>query len=454
MPRVPFSASSLFALLACTLCVARASGAPAQEPPPTPPAHIAVVDGAATIDRDGRAAPAAANAPFVPGDHLRTTTGRVDVLFPDGTALDVDEHSAVDLQSPTLIRLTAGRVILTVWGAGDPASAVRYQIDTPAASVSTGGAGQYRVSLLEGRTQTELAVLRGAAVLDTERGSMPLHAGERAFVRTNEAPSFPLPFNSARLDAFDQWTMDQEKARTSTVSADYLPPNLQMYGGTLNRYGAWEYTAPYGYVWYPTIVSVAWHWPTHHYGRWEHAGNRLCWVPWKPGDQQRTRMPAESAVSRAAPIEAPPPAAHTVVVAHAAGASVAVPRALDVAVPRALGVAVPRALGVAVPRAPAAAIPSPVQADPRVVPSYAASPRVNPMPAPAPPPPLRPAPPAPPPPQAQPRESPQAQPREPHQRTPPVPAPTTAVPRPTGVSPPARLGEPSHSSATHGGRGR
>jgi FecR protein len=466
MPRVRFIASVLSpSLMTCALLLTLASGARAQEtqePQETvmPPAHLAVVDGAATIDRDGHSRQAAANVPFVPGDHLRTTTGRVDVLFPDGTALDVDEHSAVDLQSPTLIRLTAGRVILTVWGATDPPSAVRYQIDTPAASAWTGGAGEYRVSVLDGPTETELAVLRGAAVLDTERGSMPLHAGERAFVRSNGAPSFPLPVNSARLDAFDQWTMDQAAARSSTASADYLPPDLQMYGGTLDRYGEWEYTAPYGYVWYPTVASDAWHWPTHHYGRWEYARNRWYWVPRESEKPSRTWTPAGSVTRRTAPIEAPPPAhnVHNVVVAHAAGASVAVPRApgASVTVPRAPGasVAVPRAPGasVAVPRAPGVAIPSPPPAVPRFVPSYAGSPRVSPTPAPAPPPPPRAAQRAPPPQVARPAPPlPPAQPREPHQQTP--PAPTSAVPRP-GVAPPARAGDPSRSSATHSGRGK
>jgi hypothetical protein len=355
------------------------------------------------------------------------------VLFPDGTALDVDEHSVVDLQSPTLIRLTAGRVILTVWGASDPASAVRYQIDTPAASACTGGAGEYRVSVLAGRTETELVVLRGAAVLDTERGSMPVHAGERAFVRNNDAPSFPLPFNSARLDAFDQWTMELAAARTSTASADYLPPDLQMYGGTLARYGEWAYTAPYGYVWYPTVESDAWLWPTHHYGRWEYARNRQYWVPRQPREPERpsrTWTPTGSITHRTAPIQAPPPAhtVHNVVVAHAAGASVAVSRAPD------------------------AAVPSPPLAVPRLVPSYSGPPRVMPVPTPTPPPPPHAAPQAPPPQatrSAQP--PPPAQPRPQQQPSP--AAPTTAVPR-NGVSPPARAGVPSHSSATLGGRGR
>src|SRR5215475_3622179 len=110
------------ALVLATAAGGRAQDAEAQAAPP--PAYIAVVDGAATIERDGQSQPAPLNAPFVPGDHLRTASGRVGILFPDGSALDVDEHSGVDLQSPELIRLVAGRAILVIAGAGDPAAAM------------------------------------------------------------------------------------------------------------------------------------------------------------------------------------------------------------------------------------------------------------------------------------------------------------------------------------------
>ena len=128
---------------ACAVTLVCAVGARAQDVPPigsvqdvggSPPAYIALVDGAATVERDGQSRAATPNVPFVPGDHLRTTTGRIEVLFPDGTALDVDQYSGLDLQSPTLLRLLSGRLILVVAGASDPAAAVRYQIDTPAAS--------------------------------------------------------------------------------------------------------------------------------------------------------------------------------------------------------------------------------------------------------------------------------------------------------------------------------
>ena len=185
-----------------------------------------------------------AGVPFLPGDRLRTTGGRIEVLFPDGSALEIDEYSSVDLLSPTLLRVTSGRIMLIVSGAEDPASAIRYQVDTPVASTSTDGPGEYRVALLSGPAglEAELAVLRGLASIRTEQGSTSVRAGERSLARDLEAPSFPQVFNSARFDAFDRWSALRRDARTGTAqSAQYLPRELQMYGGTFDRYGAWQH---------------------------------------------------------------------------------------------------------------------------------------------------------------------------------------------------------------------
>ena len=46
--------------------------------------------------------------PFVAGDRLRTGAGRVEIAFPDGTAIEVGEDSEVEAISPTRVRLIAG----------------------------------------------------------------------------------------------------------------------------------------------------------------------------------------------------------------------------------------------------------------------------------------------------------------------------------------------------------
>src|SRR6058998_2652888 len=79
-------------LIVCSL--AAAAGASAQELPP--PAYLASVDGDASIVRDGEVQPAVVNMPFVTGDRLRTGAGKVEIAFPDGSAVEVGEYSEVE----------------------------------------------------------------------------------------------------------------------------------------------------------------------------------------------------------------------------------------------------------------------------------------------------------------------------------------------------------------------
>ena len=273
------------------------------------PPHIAFVDGSATVERDGVSQPAGVNAPFEPGDRLRTVAGRVEVLFPDGTALDIDLYSTIEFLSPTLLRLDAGRFLLVVAGVSNPAAAPRFQIDTPAASARTDGPGEYRVTASQSHDEgeTELAVLRGSALVTTDRGSIVLAAGQRTVAHAGETPEAEF-VNSARYDDFDLWARDRRDARMVSTSAEYLPQDLRMYGATFDQDGSWEYTQPYGYVWYPAVTSEwrpyyhgywasyrhwgwtwigsdRWTWPTHHYGRWGTSANRWFWIPghaWAP----------------------------------------------------------------------------------------------------------------------------------------------------------------------------
>ena len=284
----------------------------AQDSDAAPPPHLAIVDGTATLDREDVTEPAAGGAPLVPGDRLRTERGRAELLFPDGSAIDLDEYSTIELEGPTLLRMTSGRVLLFAAGSNNPASAVQFQIDTPVASAQTDGPGEYRVSILgsPSAVQTEMAVVRGGGALVTELGTMPLRSGERSTAWDNAAPTRPQLFNSARYDAFDQWAMGlrDERLGSRSQSAQYLPADLRMYGGELDRNGSWNYEAPYGNVWYPTVTpewrpyydgywsSVPlygwtwigvdpWSWPTHHYGRWGYARSRWFWIPdrrWSP----------------------------------------------------------------------------------------------------------------------------------------------------------------------------
>jgi len=320
MARRPFLLISMLVLVlaGAAFLPAQQSAAqqPAPEPPPadsegpppsydTPPA-ITVVDGGARLVRQGQAQAAVANMPLIEGDRLATDSGRVAVTFADGSLLHIDRNTTLDFLSLNLLRLRDGRVIFVAAGRGGERPSVDYQIDAPTGSVRVETAGEYRVSATAG--EVELDVISGNAALATDQGSIDLHAGERSFARDGAPPDYPQAFNSARLDAFDQWSEAQRNVEVGTQSSEYLPSELEPYAGTFDDYGRWENVQPYGYVWYPTVAAGwrpyyngywdnvgpygwtwigydRWAWPTHHWGRWGFRAGLWFWAPtrhWGP----------------------------------------------------------------------------------------------------------------------------------------------------------------------------
>ncbi len=234
---------------------------------PAAPAHVAAVDGEVTLQREFADEAANPGAPFVAGDRLSTARGRAEVLFPDGTALDLDEFTSVELQSPALLRLTSGRVLVTVSRQSVTAGA-RYRVDMPAASADLTEPGEYRITILgtPETPQAELAVLRGSGLLTSGGGSALLGAGERTTVWADTAPAPPSCSTRRRSDPFTRWAVLQRDARSGGgQSAQYLPPDLRMYGGTLDQNGSWQYDTSNGYVWYPTVAS---NWQPYYSGYW------------------------------------------------------------------------------------------------------------------------------------------------------------------------------------------
>ena len=242
------------------------------------PAHIAIVDGTATIERDGRVEKAEENIILLAGDRLRTERGRVEVLFDDGSALDLDHYTRLDLMSDSLVRLLAGRIRLTI---ARTTSALEYRVDAAPGSVWIKAAGDYRIGLSDTRSgdvELGVTVLRGSAELRNTHGMTLVRAGTYAAVTASTAPSLPLVSNSALWDEFDRWVEDQRDARYGVESVRYLPEEIRSYGGAFDSYGSWDYIPVYGNVWYPRVAVG---WQPYYHGRWSFAA-RFGWF-WIPG---------------------------------------------------------------------------------------------------------------------------------------------------------------------------
>jgi len=309
-----FRASGISVFTASLLVGLTSSIALAQTPdradqPPVaadPPAHIALVDGSAVLERDGQRESSPENMPLLAGDRVRTQNGRVEILFGEGSTLHLDTDTTVDFQSNDLVRLLAGRVRLGIPRSGRQVS---YRIDAPFASAVINQAGEYRLSVLHADRgdEIELAVLRGCAELANDDGRTTLCAGQRAYARADAAPSYAYAFNSASWDAFDRWSETRRDQRLG-VSTQYLPSEVQPYAPAFDQYGSWQYNTSYGYVWYPSVAvgwrpyyhgrwvtlrpygwtwvgAGPWAWPTHHYGRWGFSAGSWFWIPghaWAP----------------------------------------------------------------------------------------------------------------------------------------------------------------------------
>ncbi len=264
--------SSLVLLFAGAVLTAQAGSQAPEQYPPAPgqydpvsappeatdwsddiPAHIAIVDGTATLEREGRVETAEENILLLAGDRLRTERGRVEVLFADGSALDLDHYTRLDLLSDSLVRLLDGRVRLTI---ARTTTALDYRVDAAAGSVSIKTPGDYRIAVRPARSgeqELDVTVLRGSAELGNALGLTLVRVGTHAAVTASTAPSLPFSANSAEWDDFDRWAEDQRDARYGTTSTRYLPEEIRSYGGSFDRYGSWDYLPTYGQVWYPNV---------------------------------------------------------------------------------------------------------------------------------------------------------------------------------------------------------
>ena len=111
------------------------------------------------------------------------------------------------------------------------------------------------------RPQTELAVMRGrAATASADRGSVQLQrwrAQHRRAERRALASGVVQRCALRRVRSTGRCAQRDDRVGR-TIRAVTCPPDLRVYGGTLDRNGNWQYESSYGYVWYPT-VAVGWH---------------------------------------------------------------------------------------------------------------------------------------------------------------------------------------------------
>jgi hypothetical protein len=246
------------------------------------PAHLALIEGVVDVVLEGVPEPADPPVMLLDGDLVRTRAGRAELVLAGGTLLHLAELTVLEVLGDVRFRLSGGRVIVRV-----PRGATHdVVIDTPGGIVRLTSPGEVSVA------STPAAALEVAAVRGTvdviDEVTWQVSGGQMLALTAAGARPQISSFNSARWDSFAAWAEQRSTSSRMSTSAGRLPAPLRPYADVLDAAGRWDYLAPHGHVWFPSVPaswqpyqegawsftrygwtwrgSERWAWPTHHYG--------------------------------------------------------------------------------------------------------------------------------------------------------------------------------------------
>ncbi|HEY2925770.1 DUF6600 domain-containing protein [Piscinibacter sp.] len=176
-----------------------------------------------------------------------------------------------------------------------------FEVDTPNLALTLRQPGEYRIEVDPDGNATTIVMRRGQGEVYGEDASYVIDSRQPyRFIGTGlrEYQYVDAP----RLDDFDRWASDRDRAFDISVSARYVSQDVVGYQD-LDANGTWRNDATYGNVWVPNRVAVGWapyrdgHWAwvdpwgwtwvddapwgfaVSHYGRWANLGGTWGWVP-------------------------------------------------------------------------------------------------------------------------------------------------------------------------------
>ncbi|HLJ37854.1 MAG TPA: DUF6600 domain-containing protein, partial [Steroidobacteraceae bacterium] len=288
------------------LAVAAAGGALAQEAdPPGRAARLGYLEGSVSLEPAGLDEWTAAerNRPLTTGDRLWTDQNAVAEVDLGDSVIRLGGMTGfafLNLEdSFAQLQLTAGVLIVRVWGSAGAANS--YEIDTPNLALSLQQPGVYRVEVDEPGGTTTVKVSEGQALAIGTDQSVPITTQQvMTFAGTTS-----LSYSAANLappDDLDNWSATRDRQVQESTSSQYVADEIPG-SDALDDNGRWMQTPEYGFVWMPIVMATSWapyrfgHWvfiapwgwtwvdeapwgyAPFHYGRWAQLSGMWCWIP-------------------------------------------------------------------------------------------------------------------------------------------------------------------------------
>ncbi len=242
-----------------------------------------VVDGTATLlQSDGERIRAQANEPLLVGDQVWVAVGsRVELLLADRNLVRLDGGAELALEAlaysadrndpGTVLDLRRGTLQIEV--ANDRIGSEHPTVRTPNAAILLRDPGSYLVIVQEGG-RTALVVRQGTAEVRSTADAAEVRSGEELQVAGADGT---MRFAQARgLDGLERW------AQGLSVGGEYVEhvgDDLQYAASSLNRHGTWVFVGS-RWAWRPIGVGVSWR-PYWH-GRWRWTPHGMFWVSYDP----------------------------------------------------------------------------------------------------------------------------------------------------------------------------
>jgi hypothetical protein len=272
--------------------------------PPSRVARLGYTSGAVSFSPAGEDDwfDATLNRPLGTGDRLWTDARARAEIQVGGAVIRMDEETSVSVLNLddriTQLQLTQGRLNVRVRRlARDQV----FEVDTPNLAFVLRQPGEYRIEVDPGGDATTIVVRQGRGEVYGEDASHVVDARQPYRFSGTDLREYQI-VDLPRLDEFDRWARDRDRAFDNSVSARYVSPDVLGYQD-LDAHGTWRSHADYGHVWYPSRVADGWapyrdgHWAwvdpwgwtwvddapwgfaVSHYGRWANLGGTWGWVP-------------------------------------------------------------------------------------------------------------------------------------------------------------------------------
>ncbi|MEE9208534.1 MAG: FecR family protein, partial [Gemmatimonadota bacterium] len=248
-------------------------------------AYIRTIDGTAYLVQAGtyERNEAQINEPVLVGDVIEGKGGsKIELILPDQSRIRITDKAQLEIESlamsaetpdqPTVLVLHRGRMQFVADDlTGDYVPVIR----TPNADVEIEQSGTYFIRSTKD-DRTTVVVREGRATLRTDVSTNDVRETQEATARGRVRVR--VEYDRARgLDSIERWGLDLDSYAYEADSR-YVDQRLRYSTASLRGYGRW---VPVGgtYAWRPYVRSG---WRPYTNGRWRHSSHGLIWVSYDP----------------------------------------------------------------------------------------------------------------------------------------------------------------------------